>query len=417
MSVSSVAQSEDLLTEILLRLPPKPLTTFKCVSKQWRAFISNPHFVRTYLTSHRFPSSLLYEFPQHPNNTLSLNIIPLTLPPSDSSPLTLLLRRLFVNAPNLHLRVWQSCNGLLLVRGIEVETHTGDGILHYFVFNPITKRLVAFEPIVDAFDKTVFASGLHFSSLFLAYDPLRFPHFRVVSLQSVSYDDACDTFDLGRTEFNSSAPYYTYKLTVYSSETGCWSDGICFNTTAMIKIEAGVYCNGAIHWHHPTQKSLYFDVASQCLKTYPMPPEIRSLGPGQFLGYFGQSRGHLHMVFLSSAQLLLFDVFELVKDYSGWSVRIRVDLSHSLQVAIPGINLETFLFNIMCIVRQEKEEDSVVVLYIDDYVLSYNLVDKTLREITEFQSIFELNATEMPLENFELFEYCENLSWVEGFTA
>ncbi|KAL3726864.1 hypothetical protein ACJRO7_031721 [Eucalyptus globulus] len=41
--------TEDILIEILLRLPAKSLMRFKCVGKRWRSLISNPGFAKSHL--------------------------------------------------------------------------------------------------------------------------------------------------------------------------------------------------------------------------------------------------------------------------------------------------------------------------------------------------------------------------------
>ncbi|KAL3368360.1 hypothetical protein AABB24_009301, partial [Solanum stoloniferum] len=41
---------QELITAILVRLPVKYLLQFKCVSKNWFALISSPHFVKTHLS-------------------------------------------------------------------------------------------------------------------------------------------------------------------------------------------------------------------------------------------------------------------------------------------------------------------------------------------------------------------------------
>ncbi|KAL6139493.1 hypothetical protein ACLB2K_057797 [Fragaria x ananassa] len=42
----TVANTEELLTEILVRVPARPLVRFKCVSKHWLSLISDPRFCR-----------------------------------------------------------------------------------------------------------------------------------------------------------------------------------------------------------------------------------------------------------------------------------------------------------------------------------------------------------------------------------
>ena len=40
---------DDIITEILLRVPAKSLIRFRCVCKSWRALISDPSFVQNHL--------------------------------------------------------------------------------------------------------------------------------------------------------------------------------------------------------------------------------------------------------------------------------------------------------------------------------------------------------------------------------
>ncbi|KAL3337142.1 hypothetical protein AABB24_029680, partial [Solanum stoloniferum] len=48
LAIPTLAQ--ELITSILVRLPVKYLLQFKCVSKNWFALISSPHFVKTHLS-------------------------------------------------------------------------------------------------------------------------------------------------------------------------------------------------------------------------------------------------------------------------------------------------------------------------------------------------------------------------------
>ncbi|TKY46351.1 F-box protein [Spatholobus suberectus] len=238
MRFVSVAQSDDLLTEILLRLPAKPLTRFKCVSKEWLALISNPHFVRRYLTSHPFPSSLLLTLNSTdlhvPPVSLPVSIIPLRTSDADVS-LPKLLDFGFLNVPDLVLR--QSCHGLLLVEGREIGTQKrrrssrsgvtkAEALSSFFVCSPLTKRFVAFRAVMV-------------SSFFLAYDPLKSLHFKLVSVPGLN------NFDYRRTLLLKKR-----KITIYSSEIKSWSDtGVCFTTpsSSYMNFRQGVYCNGSIH--------------------------------------------------------------------------------------------------------------------------------------------------------------------------
>jgi hypothetical protein len=43
-SAETIGSNQDILTEILLRMPAKPLLKFKRVSKQWLSSISDPAF-------------------------------------------------------------------------------------------------------------------------------------------------------------------------------------------------------------------------------------------------------------------------------------------------------------------------------------------------------------------------------------
>lgn len=45
-SAQHIASNEDLLTELLLHLPPKSLLRFQTVSKHWLSIISSPQFRR-----------------------------------------------------------------------------------------------------------------------------------------------------------------------------------------------------------------------------------------------------------------------------------------------------------------------------------------------------------------------------------
>nr|KYP35164.1 F-box protein At5g07610 family [Cajanus cajan] len=323
-------------------------------------------------------------------------IFPLTTPSSPPTPT--LINFDFLNVPHLLLNVTQSCNGLLLVEGTLDENQSPSTL---FVCNPITKRFATITGVPKK------------SNFFLAYDPLKSLHFKLVSVQSVNrlgWSDATLDWDDYST--------HAHKIAIYSSETACWSDTrVCFVVPSTMKMHLGVYCNGSVHWYLKAKESFYFDVENQCLKTYPMPPNIEN----HEKSHFSESRGRLHMMLLSPQ--LLFDIYELKEDYSAWSLRFhRLDLSrvhaplHDLYVLIGNTLIR--LFHMLCVAGQEKEQDFMLMLIFHDGTLfSYNVVDNTITELSEFESIIESRVPWFEGYAFRSFEFIQNLSPVGVSTA
>ncbi|KAK7266878.1 hypothetical protein RIF29_19539 [Crotalaria pallida] len=383
---TSIVENLDILNEILLRLPVKSLMRFKCVSKQWLAHITSPCFCKShtlclYQTPHPFPSALLV-------NPFGPKYPPCLIMPStscDTVPFTPMVTNFhFLNVPSITLR--QSCNGLLLIKGHIPNL--------YFVCNPITEQFVALT-LPSPKDPTHDAFYLH-----LAFNPLRSPHYKVILIR-----------------FNDSK-HYEFDINIYSSKTRCWSDfGVCLREKVwQLTNDSVVYCNGVIYWHSYFDKSLCFDVENQCFKTFPMPHDIDSF----YIRYFGECGGHLHII-LSPNTLtpMNFDILELKEDCSGWSLRFHVNLWELVE----GYYGPTYMFapfNVICVFRQEKEENSVLVFLLGCEVICYNLSDYTLTRLTAFYPLFvpsknkhfvfdtiEFNSA----PNFRVFQYFENLSW------
>uniref|UniRef100_A0A7C9CU39 F-box domain-containing protein n=1 Tax=Opuntia streptacantha TaxID=393608 RepID=A0A7C9CU39_OPUST len=66
-AAETIGHSIDILTQILLPLPAKPLTNFKLVSKQWLSMISRPHFLSRYTVLHPPLLSGLFLVPKDRN--------------------------------------------------------------------------------------------------------------------------------------------------------------------------------------------------------------------------------------------------------------------------------------------------------------------------------------------------------------
>ncbi|XP_028078543.1 F-box protein At5g07610-like isoform X1 [Camellia sinensis] len=59
-AANAIAENSDLIAQILVRLPVKPLTQFKSVSKQWLSLISDSQFSLHHSRRNRKPISALF---------------------------------------------------------------------------------------------------------------------------------------------------------------------------------------------------------------------------------------------------------------------------------------------------------------------------------------------------------------------
>lgn len=352
----------DLLIQILLYIPTKDLLKLKCVSKQWYSVISDPDFCRNHVLRYydAAPTALLFSGDYLPSpyfETVSLT--------PHSSP---------INVPNFDYldvscaMILSSCNGLLLCSAFfrsapdkSREIIEGDCSLrcydfNYFTCNPTTKQ---FKPIPipnwelpHQFDK---------SFLYLAFEPLKSPNYKVISLRKAE-------------------DYSNLRVDIYSSATGFWNDTeVRFIPPRGMGIASGVYCKGAIHWYSTDEYSFYFDVDSQCLKPMPMPQRNwYRLN----VGYFGESRDHLHMAVIDRPNLV-FEILEMKDDYSGWSSRYYVHYG-LMRSWFPEL-VRDDAYSILCVVEGKEDDDSVVVLLVGSLVMSHNLRYLTLEKLQDME--------------------------------
>lgn len=115
---------EDVIVEILLRLPVKPLVRFRCVSKHWRSLISDPHFAKSHFNraSGQTQRLLLHT----PSGLGSLEV---DAPFEDGSALRELV--LPIKRQYRDVRIVGSCNGLVCVCLLRDP-------IEFYVWNPST---------------------------------------------------------------------------------------------------------------------------------------------------------------------------------------------------------------------------------------------------------------------------------------
>ncbi|KAL6143152.1 hypothetical protein ACLB2K_053847 [Fragaria x ananassa] len=115
----TVANLEELLTEILLRVPAKPLLRFKCVSKHWLSLISDPKFRHRHtLQNPNSPISAVF-----PDRSTDFSFIPF---PPDHNHISARWNPLEVIANQYgdDIYIMHSCNGLILCRPLGAPSVT-----------------------------------------------------------------------------------------------------------------------------------------------------------------------------------------------------------------------------------------------------------------------------------------------------
>ncbi|MBA0602622.1 hypothetical protein Gorai_002796 [Gossypium raimondii] len=385
-AAEKIAYNQDLLTQILLRLPTKSLIKFKSVSKLWQFIISDPDFCLSHTRHH------------HRNGFLSPTALLLKgdrfSPPSEFSivPLKHYSKVPFFHyIPDSHVKILQSCNGLLLCESYRQS---------YLICNPTTKKFRRiYCPSNSAYN---FISKCFVS---FAFDPLTSPDYRIICIWE-SYREPC--------KFN---------LDLYSSKTGSWD--LCIVSFEVdedeqeIELNNGVFCNGRIHWCGYGEESLYFDVEKECLETMPMALPSRMDAP-ETCRYFSESRGVLYVAVTYCMSVCLeFDVFEMARDYSEWNWKKRVNLGDAVK-AFPELELGCIEyypgFSGVCIIGSEKQEEPMVVVWADGKIISFDFRQgawKMLYDLgpgIKIGSLYLGEDDHLHYELFHAYQYFENLS-------
>ncbi|XVF11233.1 hypothetical protein REPUB_Repub08aG0008700 [Reevesia pubescens] len=384
-SAVMIASNDDILTLILVCLPLKSLLKFKTVSKHWLSLITNPRFS-----------------PKHNSKTISGLFVRLSgqtkaeydfinLSPNPSrAPFRSLT---FVHDPS-GIRILQSCNGLLFCCSLRANRPATT----YYIYNPTIKQYTVLPGIGPG------PHGRSLRNIFgvsLAFDPSKSPHYKVICIRN------CD----------SDLPDH-YQIEIYSSRTGpLRPSGCTFAAPSNVQFKNGVFWNGAIHWLSEWGDSLYFDVEEEQIRDMPMPAVVEDV---RLYRYFGESGGHLHLIEVYGSNTLQFDVYEMERDYSGWFVKYKVDLN-PIAAAFPEmargyvdpIDLHSYAFSILCVVHEEADEDSFLVLHLPNKAIRYNFKDSSFRKLHDFAPLRSRPGAHSSLE----FECFDAYQFIESFAC
>ncbi|CAM0901694.1 unnamed protein product [Alopecurus aequalis] len=278
--------TDDLIVEILSRLPARSVHRFKCVSPSWRDLITDPahrkklpHALAGFLyNTYNRANPRLHDF--HFANVSAQPVDPSLpfLPPDEYPPVDPSI--LFL-PPDEYLYVphLDTCNGLLLcLAHTDPSSPSADEDTqlesHYVVCNPATERWVDLPPHPKV------PLGCRFTAR-LAFDPAASSHFHVLQFVKKDEEDRVTGVD------------------IYSSRTGAWNyrESPLVEKFSLYFGLAGVFFHGMMHllgWLHPRVSVeedailVALDTDGRVWKT------IRVPSGGLSFGNIGLSQGCLH---------------------------------------------------------------------------------------------------------------------------
>ena len=357
-SVEAFEGSTDLLTEILVRLPAKPLLRLKCVSKRWFSLISSHYFCGRHAAATAATAKVSGMFLRPDEDNLDFQLFSINGRGYHSaSPFS------SIHPDGMH--IYQSCNGLMLG-----SMRTFD----FFIYNPTTKDFKSLPDPIIAIDPSP-SSPSPYVSLSLAFDPSFLPS---------CYTVIC--------VWGTLEEYSSFQAMVYSSEaeTQAWRPcGSSFVAPCDMSFDRGVYFNGTVHWIcWRNRVSLYYDVSEECMKNN-MPPLPE---PNQYYVY-ALTCGYLNLVGDDFYQYI--NVFRLEKDYSMWVPMQTVDIKltqlpttfpEMVYTQICRVYYEYSVLHLLQDESEDSEDDLSLLLQIPGKVIVLHIKDNT------FYQIFDLGG-------------------------
>ncbi|KAD4584195.1 hypothetical protein E3N88_21796 [Mikania micrantha] len=346
-----VGSNDDLLTEILLRLPVASVLRFKSVSKHWKSLLSHQHF------------TLLFDnVPVSPGFFVRDLYVPFDVENKTPPP----FRSLNFYPDRCGIKIVQSCNGLLLCCSHRGKEHTRK----YYVFNPTTKQYAVIPSVIGGPDasKTIRFMGLAFRRTGCV-------HYKVVCFRNEKHNKK------------------RFQIQIYSSETEKWRiSQESFSVSDSLSFGPGVYSKGTMHWIPNFFDLVCFKIDVEQVQKMLLPERASSSWGSRPL-YFGESRGHLHLVEAARHENpLQVNVYELMSDYSGWFIKYRVELD-DLPTAYPDMvysnrDPSNYLFEVFDVLRGDEEEESTfVVVRIPEKIMRYDVVNKSFEKMIDLPGL------------------------------
>ncbi|CAL4931767.1 unnamed protein product [Urochloa decumbens] len=286
--------TDDLIVEILSRLPPKSICRFKCVSWHWYRLITDPEHrnkIPQTLFGFFYPSFSL----NHENDIVIfpdfVDVVEDEQPFSDPSLIFMAGYKSIV--PDI------CCNGLLIC-----SCRKASDEYDLVVCNPATEKWVV---VPDSGDESI-ALVNHFG-----FDPSISPNFYVFQII-----DADENYG------------YVGDVNIYSSETGAWSHKESgWGDELQLVDRGGVFLNGMLHLLTYNFKILTVDTEGKTWRTIhllePMTVKCIWKGPEAFIG---QSQGRLYYINMRAGGTPKLSVW-ILEDYASgeWIFKYSISIS------------------------------------------------------------------------------------------
>lgn len=285
--------TNDLVVEILSRLPARSVCRFKCVSRTWRDLISHS------VNRKKLAQTLAGFFTMHDDDTDTMpwSVLHFTNVSGRAPPL---ISPSFDFLP-VHTRVFplNSCNGLILCACDPIGDMTE---FHDFVCTPTTKEWVALPDSKLGHMRRI---------RFLGFNPAVSPHFYVFEF-FVDYERF---------------PPLLNRVEVYSSETGERVHSEDNDVLPFDRTLSSVFFNGCLHYVTIDHSIAVRDTQGKACRSIPAPDN-------EEYGFIQQSQGRLHYANFESddEDVMTRLVVYVLEDYENqqWALKHTAEASYVL---------------------------------------------------------------------------------------
>ncbi|XP_059640108.1 F-box/kelch-repeat protein At3g06240-like isoform X1 [Cornus florida] len=288
---------EDVVIEILLRLPVKSLIRYRVVCKNWYSIIKNPSFVTKHLNHHRANSGSLfvkrfdkitdkYVFSLYPDQTLA------------GSPL--LCEDVVVNMSN-NLQI-SACNGILCLHNC-IHHHRC-----FALWNPATREFRSVPVLPRNFPPNVVNNLEAFG---FGFDPIT-NDYKLVWMWNTL-------------EFIRETRYGPYKAAVYTLSTDSWRYlDVALPYSTIHTPQSNTFINGVYHWFclragDQHRVILSFDMGNELFH------EIRDI-PSSDYGYYADLAPYDNSLALIYSESGPFVEIWVMMEEGCWTKHLTVEL-------------------------------------------------------------------------------------------